>query len=135
MLVVRLSRQDDQRYDGKRLPAVHYTRINESYRASFELAALILRGRGRTLCPSDVARALTGDDGFRALMPHVREAAARLADRGELAVTQHGAPADARTARGPFRLGLLPDDARASSAAWPAVGIRTPCRTFRPGRD
>ncbi len=99
MLVVRLSRQDDQRYDGKRLPAVHYTRINESYRASSELAALILRGRG------------------------------------ELAVTQHGAPADARTARGPFRLGLLPDDARASSAAWPAVGIRTPCRTFRPGRD
>ena len=64
------------------------------------------RGPGRTICPSDVARALAGDADFRPLMPHVREAAATLSDRGAIAVTQGGRPADARTARGPIRLGL-----------------------------
>jgi hypothetical protein len=39
----------------------------------------------------------------------VREAAAVLAERGEIAVTQSGASVDARTARGPIRLGLPSD--------------------------
>lgn len=64
------------------------------------------RGAGRTICPSEVARALGGDDGFRPLMPAVREVAADLAERGEVAVTQRGVAVDARTARGPIRLGL-----------------------------
>jgi hypothetical protein len=64
------------------------------------------RGPDKTICPSEVARSLVGDDSFRPLMPHVREAAAELAGRGELAVTQRGEPVDARTARGPIRLGL-----------------------------
>ena len=66
------------------------------------------RGEGRTVCPSEVARALAGDDDFRPLMPHVRDAAATLADRGEIAVTQRGRPVDARTASGPIRLGRPP---------------------------
>lgn len=65
------------------------------------------RGPGSTVCPSEVARALAGDRDFRPLMPHVREAAAVLAERGEIAVTQGGAPVDARTARGPIRLGAV----------------------------
>ena len=64
------------------------------------------RGPGKTICPSEVARALAGDESFRPLMPHVREAAAVLAERGEIAVTQRGEPVDARTERGPIRLGL-----------------------------
>jgi hypothetical protein len=64
------------------------------------------RGPGRTICPSEVARSLVGDEAFRPLMPHVREAAAELADRGAIEVTQRGEPVDARTARGPIRLGL-----------------------------
>ena len=63
------------------------------------------RGPDKTICPSEVARALAGDDAFRPLMPHVREAAAALAERGEISVTQLGEPVDARTARGPIRLG------------------------------
>lgn len=63
------------------------------------------RGPGKTICPSEVARDLAGDGDFRALMPHVREAASVLAERGELCVTQRGEPVDARTARGPIRLG------------------------------
>lgn len=64
------------------------------------------RGPDRTLCPSEVARALAGDEAFRPLMPAVRAAAARLADAGLIAVTQRGEPVDALTAPGPIRLGL-----------------------------
>ncbi len=69
------------------------------------LELVVARGEGKTICPSEVARALAPDDDFRPLMPHVREAAAALAERGEIAVTQRGEVVDARTARGPIRLG------------------------------
>ena len=59
---------------------------------------------GRTICPSEAARALGGDDGFRPLMPLVREAAGAMAARGELEVTQRGDVVDVAAARGPIRL-------------------------------
>lgn len=39
---------------------------------------------GKTICPSEAARALGGDSGFRALMDPVRETARAMADRGDL---------------------------------------------------
>lgn len=39
------------------------------------LDLLAVRDPGKTICPSDAARALGGDDGFRPLMPLVRDAA------------------------------------------------------------
>jgi hypothetical protein len=69
------------------------------------LDAAARRGAGRTLCPSEVARALDPDR-WRDLMPAVRDQAARLAAEGLIAVTQGGRPVDVRTARGPIRLGL-----------------------------
>lgn len=66
------------------------------------LAALAARGPGKSVCPSEPARALAAD--WRPLMPRVRETAARLAREGRLVVTQKGGPADALTARGPIRL-------------------------------
>ncbi|HEX8054403.1 MAG TPA: DUF3253 domain-containing protein [Thermoleophilaceae bacterium] len=71
------------------------------------LEMVAARGPGRTICPSEVARSLSGDDEVRPLMPHVREAAAQLAERGEIAVTQKGERVDARSAKGPIRLGLI----------------------------
>jgi hypothetical protein len=68
------------------------------------LELLARRDAGRTICPSDAARALGGDDGFRPLMPLVREAAVQLVARGELEVTQSGEVVDLATARGPIRL-------------------------------
>lgn len=68
------------------------------------LALLRARGAGRTICPSEVARALAED--WRPMMAPVRAAAARLAARGEVAVIQKGRPVDPEAARGPFRLGL-----------------------------
>ena len=46
------------------------------------LALLARRRPGTTICPSEAARALAGDDdaAWRPLMPAVREAAAALAD-------------------------------------------------------
>jgi hypothetical protein len=71
-------------------------------------AILDLLGRrdpGKTICPSDAARAVAGK-GFRPLMPVARQAAAGLVDEGLLEVTQKGQPVDLATARGAIRLRL-----------------------------
>jgi hypothetical protein len=70
------------------------------------LNLLAQRDPGRTICPSEAARALGGDDGFRPLMPLVRDAAADLVARGELEVVQSGEVVDPADARGPIRLRL-----------------------------
>lgn len=67
-------------------------------------AAVHARGQGKTICPSEVARALADD--WRPLMPDVRRVASTMAAAGEIAVTRKGAPVDAGIARGPIRLGL-----------------------------
>lgn len=67
-------------------------------------AQVIHRGAGKTICPSQVARALASD--WRDLMNPVRQAAAEMAMRGEIVVTQKGVAVDAQTAQGPIRLGL-----------------------------
>ncbi len=61
---------------------------------------------GGTICPSEAARSLAGDEAaWRALMPEVRRVAAVLAQAGALRVTQQGEEVDALGARGPIRLG------------------------------
>ncbi len=70
------------------------------------LDLLAQRDEGRTICPSEAARVLGGAEGFRPLMPLVRDAAADLVARGELQVTQSGEVVDPRAARGPIRLRL-----------------------------
>ncbi|OLR91776.1 DUF3253 domain-containing protein [Actinokineospora bangkokensis] len=70
-----------------------------------ERIAEVLRARlarGTSACPSEIARALR-PRGWRPLMDPVREVAARLAERGELEVTQRGEPVDPARARGPVR--------------------------------
>lgn len=62
------------------------------------------RAEGRTICPSEAARAVFGDDAFRPHMDAVRAVAFALADAGELEVTQKGEVVDGRSARGPIRL-------------------------------
>ena len=69
-------------------------------------ALLSARRADRTICPSEVARALAGDDGaWRALMPRIREVAAGLVAEGRLTVTRRGQPVDATAPGGPIRLG------------------------------
>ena len=62
---------------------------------------------GATLCPSEVARALTPDsEAWSPLMPAVRRVAAKLAGEGLVVPTQRGVRIDAEAARGPIRLAL-----------------------------
>ena len=73
-----------------------------------ELEQVILRLLGQraaesSICPSDAARAAR-PDGWRPLMDEVRAAAGRLADRGEVDVTQGKRVVDIATARGPVRI-------------------------------
>jgi len=63
------------------------------------------RGPGKTICPSEAARAVApDDDAWRALMEQVRQAARRMVARGELEITQRGRVVDPSTAKGPIRL-------------------------------
>lgn len=70
------------------------------------------RGPGKSICPSEVARAVAGrarpdttDPGaWRTLMPCVRAVVARLAARGEVVVLQRGRRVDPERARGPVRI-------------------------------
>jgi hypothetical protein len=68
----------------------------------------LLRRRAETssICPSEVARTLAGDEGaWRALMPAVRQVAARLARAGTLVITQGEATVPpAQIDHGPIRL-------------------------------
>jgi len=61
------------------------------------------RRPGATICPSDAARAVGGDD-WRPLMDDARAAAQRLVDAGEVVITQGGEVVDLATARGPIRI-------------------------------
>ncbi|MFI8567657.1 DUF3253 domain-containing protein [Rhodococcus sp. NPDC078407] len=61
------------------------------------------RSRDATICPSDVARALS-DDAWRDLMEPVRRAARRMVDAGEVEITQKGSVVDPSTAKGPIRI-------------------------------
>ncbi len=72
------------------------------------LALLEERAPGKTICPSEAARAV-GGDGWRDLMGPAREAAQRLTERGTIEVTQGGWVIDPRTARGPIRLRRIGD--------------------------
>jgi hypothetical protein len=64
------------------------------------------RGADKTICPSEAARALAGDQDFRPFMERVREAAGALAADGRVEVTQKGRPVTISQARGPVRIGL-----------------------------
>ncbi|MCJ2062580.1 DUF3253 domain-containing protein [Methylobacterium sp. J-088] len=66
------------------------------------------RGAGKTICPSEVARALGGPhpDGWGPLMQPVRRVAVRLAHAGRVAILRKGKPVDPDDFRGIYRLSL-----------------------------
>jgi hypothetical protein len=83
-----------------------------------EIEAVILklvneRGPGKTICPSEAARALGGPhpDGWGPLMQPVRKVAVRLAQQGALVITRKGRVVDPVSFKGVYRLSLPPDGA------------------------
>jgi hypothetical protein len=67
------------------------------------LALLDRRASRATICPSEAARAVGGED-WRGLMDPARAAALRLVARGEVEITQGGTVVDGSTAKGPIRI-------------------------------
>ena len=61
------------------------------------------RGDDKTVCPSEVARAVDGEH-WRDLMEPARAAARRAAARGDAEITQHGEVVDPSMAKGPIRI-------------------------------
>ncbi len=80
--------------------------------AALEAAILTLlaeRGRDKTICPSEAAKAVGGKDARRdweGLMEPARAAARRLVAAGRIVITQGGRVVDGDTAKGPIRLKL-----------------------------
>ena len=70
------------------------------------LDLLSRRAPTATICPSDAARAVGGDDeaAWRPLMEPARQAAGRLVGRGDVVITQRGEVVDLGTATGPIRI-------------------------------
>ena len=73
------------------------------------LTLLAKRGAGKTICPSEAARALVGDarEQWEPLMEPARAAARRLTAAGKIVITQGGHPVDPSHAKGPIRLKLV----------------------------
>lgn len=67
------------------------------------LDLLSRRARDATVCPSEAARAVGGED-WRPLMEPARQAARRLVAAGEVDITQGGRVVDGSTAKGPIRV-------------------------------
>ena len=65
---------------------------------------LDLRGPGKTICPSEVARQLCPAT-WRARMPAVHLATAALLSRGEIATTWRGQAVVPGPGSGPYRIG------------------------------
>ncbi|MGD8193140.1 DUF3253 domain-containing protein [Herbiconiux sp. P18] len=67
------------------------------------LELLAKRAATSTICPSDAARAIGGEE-WRDLMEPARRAARRLVDAGDVQITQGGSVVDPSTAKGPIRI-------------------------------
>jgi hypothetical protein len=79
------------------------TPLDDGLRAAI-LTLLAERGAGKSICPSDAARAVAAE--WRPLMPQVRAVAGAMAAAGEVIVTQRGQAVDPATARGAIRIAL-----------------------------
>ncbi|KQN71295.1 DUF3253 domain-containing protein [Sphingomonas sp. Leaf62] len=71
------------------------------------LDLLARRAAGATICPSEVARALSPED-WRSMMPSVHAAVDRLVQDGSVRLSWKGKPLATRS--GPYRIGRFGDD-------------------------
>jgi hypothetical protein len=84
------------------------TEKTDSARIETEMLALITaRGPGKTICPSDVARAIAGSESsaWGPLMTPIRRIAVRLASEGRIVILRKGKPVDPADFKGVYRLG------------------------------
>lgn len=95
------------------------------------------RGAGKTICPSEVARALAaaaGSDDWRPLLDRAREAALKMVARGEVVIMQKGKVVDGRTARGPIRIAAVTGSQSSYAHAYRGIDFRKHPELYRVGR-
>lgn len=90
--------------------------MNDRSRSTIEETMLSLArgvGPGKTVCPSEVARAIAGKDEkvWRLLMAPIRAAAVDLALAGVVEIRRKGRPVDPRDFRGIYRIGIASPEA------------------------
>lgn len=78
------------------------------------LAKVQQRGLDQTICPSEVARALGGED-WRSLMDQVRSVGSDLAQHGDIQITQKGNVVDWSNVKGAIRFRVTPQGLQDSS--------------------
>ena len=80
------------------------------------------RDEGKTICPSEAARELGGDDGFRELMDTVRAAARKLVAAGELGSRRAARWSTSTRRRAQCGSGSRADEARNGPNPQPGCG-------------
>lgn len=93
---------DEVRYCSDRCRTRKVNSVDRQLEATI-LDLLGARAGGATICPSEAARAVGGDD-WRPLMEPARAAARRLVADGKVDITQAGRVVDASSAKGPIRI-------------------------------
>lgn len=68
------------------------------------VALLAQAPRGSSICPSEVAQAVVGNEAWQPLLQPARAAARRLVAQEVVDIVQHGQVVDPSAARGPFRI-------------------------------
>lgn len=74
--------------------------------AEVMLSTAISRGKDKTTCPSEIARALFPHD-WRNHMATVRSVAIDLQKKGKLIITQRGKPITTDFIKGPIRIKII----------------------------
>lgn len=93
---------DDVRYCSASCRKRGVRPVDRALEAAIE-QLLDARARGATICPSEAARAVSGEE-WRPLMEPARAAARRLCADGRVVITQGGRVVDPSTAKGPIRI-------------------------------
>jgi len=93
----------EERYCSERCRRTKRKGLDEALEAAI-LELLGERARGKTICPSEAARAVADD--WREAMERTRCAARRLVAEGKVEITQKGRVVDPSRAKGPIRLRL-----------------------------
>lgn len=68
------------------------------------ILSLVAARKGKTICPTEAAR-LVGADGWRRVLPLIRQTAVHLARSGQISIYRHNKPVDPTSFRGVYRLG------------------------------
>ena len=76
---------------------------NTAEQAILELVSI--RGDGKTICPTEAARAVSAEN-WRKLLPEVRASAVRLAVAEKVSIYRKGKPVDPEDFKGVYRIGL-----------------------------